>query len=146
MGRCTSRPRHRLTDAAWRSCEDGMAKRRLTIMSANGTDSQTLATSIETQGAADWSPDGTVIVYGGPFAAGQVPLRGVRTDRTPVELSSLRVRPGGYRFLRNGTGLVYLPRPESLDFWLLDLVTKKSRPLTRLSNKGNIQRLPPDSV
>ena len=86
-----------------------------------------------------WAPDGNVIVYSGPFAKGQVSLFGVRPDRTPVELPAVRVSPGGYRFLRNGTGLVYLPRPESLDFWLLDLVTKQSRQLTRLTNKGSIR-------
>ncbi|MEO6236915.1 MAG: protein kinase [Vicinamibacterales bacterium] len=160
-------------------------KHRLTVMSANGTESRTLAPSIDVYGTADWSPDstrivtggkdaeglaglfmipvdggragdpmriadgvainpvwspdGSVIVYAGPFAKGQVPLFGVRPDRTPVELPPVRVRPGGYRFLRNGAGLVYLPRPESLDFWLLDLVTKRSRQLTRLSNRGTIR-------
>ena len=160
-------------------------KHRLTIMLANGTESRTLAPSIDTYGTADWSPngasivtggkdakglaglfmipvdgehageptrladgvatnpvwspDGSVIVYAGPFAKGQVSLSGVRPDRTPVELPLVRVRPGGYRFLRNGMGLVYLPRPESLDFWLLDLATKSSRQLTRLSDKGSIR-------
>ena len=86
-----------------------------------------------------WSPDGSLIVYGGPFAAGQVSLFGVRPDRTPVTVPVVRVRPGGYRFLGNQSGLVYLARPESLDFSLLDLVTGKSRPLTSLSNKGSIR-------
>jgi len=86
-----------------------------------------------------WSPDGTVIVYSGSFAAGQVSLFGVRPDRTPVELPPVRVRPGGYRFLRDGTGLVYLPRPESVDFWLLDLVTTRSRQLTRFGNHGRLR-------
>jgi Tol biopolymer transport system component len=45
-------------------------KRRLAVMSADGTNSRTLAASIEIQGvvgqsAADWSPDGTRIVAGG---------------------------------------------------------------------------------
>ena len=45
-------------------------KRRLAVMSADGTNSRTLAASIEIQGvvgqsAADWSPDGTRIVTGG---------------------------------------------------------------------------------
>ena len=146
-------------------------KRHLAIMSADGTNSRTLAASIDIQGAAgqgtaDWSPDGTwivtggsdaqgpalfkipvdggapvrlvagqainpvwspdgnLIVYAGPFVGGQVPLLGVRPDGAPVELPHVRVRPGGYRFLPNGTGLVYLPTLESLDFWLLDLATK----------------------
>jgi Tol biopolymer transport system component len=45
-------------------------KRRLAVMSADGTNSRTLAASIEIQGvvgqsAADWSPDGSRIVAGG---------------------------------------------------------------------------------
>ena len=154
-------------------------------MSADGTNSRTLAPSLEIQGAAGqgtadwspdgawivtggrdaqgpglfkipvdggapvrlvagqavnpvWSPDGNLIVYAGTFVAGQVALLGVRPDGTPVELPTVRVRPGGYRFLPDGTGLVYLPRIQSLDFWLLDFATKASRQLTRLSNQGHI--------
>ena len=122
----------------------------LAIMSADGTDSRTLAESIATQGSADWSPDGKwivaggsdaqgpalfkipvdggapvrlvggqavspvwsrdgkLIVYAGPLEAGKVPLLGVRPDGAPVELPPVQARPGGYRFLPNGTGLVYL--------------------------------------
>jgi Tol biopolymer transport system component len=161
-------------------------KHLLTIMSANGTDSRTLAPSLDTYGTADWSPngdsiatagvdatgrpglfkiavdgehageplrladgeainptwspDGHVLVYGGPFARGQASLFAVRPDGTRVELPPLRVSPGGYRFLRDGTGLVYLPRPESLDFWLFDLRTRTSRKLTSLSRHGTIRR------
>ena len=68
-------------------------------------------------------------MYGGPVVGGQVPLLGVRPDGAPVELPDVRARlGGGHRFLPNGTGLVYLPRAQSLDFWLLDLATKKTRP------------------
>jgi Tol biopolymer transport system component len=50
-------------------------KRRLAIMSADGTNSRTLAASIEIkgtvgQGTADWSPDGAWIVTGGSDAEG----------------------------------------------------------------------------
>jgi Tol biopolymer transport system component len=83
-----------------------------------------------------WSPDGNLIVYAGKFFTGQVELLGVRPDGTPFELSPVRTRPGGYRFLPNGRGLVYLPFIPSLDFWLADFATKKSRQLTRLSNQG----------
>ena len=83
-----------------------------------------------------WSPDGNLIVYAGKLFTGQVELLGVRPDGTPVELPTVRTRPGGYRFLPNGTGLVYLPFFTSLDFSLVDLATKKSRQLTRLSNQG----------
>ena len=50
-------------------------KRHLAIMSADGTNSRTLAASIDIQGAAeqgtaDWSPDGTWIVTGGDDGQG----------------------------------------------------------------------------
>ena len=50
-------------------------KRHLSVMSADGTNAQTLAPSVEIdgaagQGAADWSPDGTRIVTGGRDAQG----------------------------------------------------------------------------
>ena len=50
-------------------------KRRLAVMSADGTNSRTLAPSVEIQGvigqgAADWSPDGTRIVMAGTDAGG----------------------------------------------------------------------------
>ena len=83
-----------------------------------------------------WSPDGKLIVYAGKFFTGQVGLAGVRPDGTPVELPPARTRPGGYRFLPDGTGLVYLPFIPSLDFWLFDLTTKTPRRLTRLGNQG----------
>ena len=75
-------------------------------------------------------------MYAGKFFTGQVELLGVRPDGTPVELPPVRTRPGGYRFLPNGTGLVYLPFIPSLDFWLVDFATKTHRQLTRLSNQG----------
>ena len=82
-----------------------------------------------------WSPDGDMIVYGGPVVGGQVPLLAVRPDGTRVELPDVRTAlGGGHRFLPNGTGLVYLPRTQSRDFWLFDFATKTTRPLTRLSD------------
>lgn len=155
-------------------------RRRLVIMSADGTESRTLAASINIRGAADWSPDGRwmvtggrddqgeglfkVPVEGGPVVrlapgqafnpvwspggslivyaaleAGQVPLLGVRPDGTPVEMPPVRVRPGGYRFLPDGTGVVYVPHMQSLDFWLLDLRTRTPRPLTSLEYQGTLQ-------
>jgi Tol biopolymer transport system component len=85
-----------------------------------------------------WSPDGNVIVYSGKFFTGQVELLGVRPDGSPVALPSVRTRPGGYRFLPDGTGLVYLPFIPSLDFSMVDLATKQTRQLTRLSNQGTL--------
>ena len=83
-----------------------------------------------------WSPDGNVIVYAGRFFTGQVELLGVRPDGTAVEMPPVRARPGGYRFLPDGTGLVYLPFIPSLDFWMVDFATKAHRQLTRLGNQG----------
>lgn len=161
-------------------------ERHLSIMSADGTNAQTLVASIGIdgaagQGAADWSPDGTrivtggrdekgpalfiipidtrapirlldgqwvnpvwsprgdLIVYAGRSVIGQVELLGVRPDGTPVELPRVFVRPGGYRFLPDGSGLVYLERIASLDFSLLDLRTSTTRPITRLRNQGALR-------
>ncbi len=155
------------------------AGRHVAIMSADGTDSRTLAASINVKGTADWSPDGKSIVTGGndgqgeglfvipvdgntpvrlvagqafnpvwspkgdlivyaDLIGGQVPLLGVRPDGAAVEMPSVRVRPGGYRFLPNGAGLVYQPSLMSIDFWLLDFATSRKRQLTRLSNRGAV--------
>jgi Tol biopolymer transport system component len=87
-----------------------------------------------------WSRDGKLIVYAGPLEAGEVPLLGVRPDGAPVPLPPVQARPGGYRFLPNGTGLVYLIGSDQLlNFWLLDLVTKTTRQLTRFSNQGDLR-------
>jgi Tol biopolymer transport system component len=159
-------------------------RRRLAIMSADGTGLRGLAESIDIQGTADWSPDGrwivtggnddtqgpalfkipvdggapvrlvagqaanpvwsptgNLIVYGGALVTGQIaPLLGVREDGAPVEMPPVQGRPGVHRFLPNGTGLVYLPRSQSPNFWVLDLATKKTRPLTRLSNQSRLGR------
>jgi Tol biopolymer transport system component len=171
-------------------------KRFLAIMSADGTNSRMLTTSVDIQGVvaqntADWSPDGAWIVTGGsdergpglfkipvdggepvrlvtgeargpvwsptgdlivyavPFAGagGRDALRGVRPDGAGVELPQVGVRLGGaHRFLRSGTGLVYLPGVETKDFWLLDLTSSTVRQLTRLSDRGylNTFDLTPD--
>jgi Tol biopolymer transport system component len=86
-----------------------------------------------------WSPDGKLIVYAGKLVAGQVPLLGVTPDGAPVELPRVKAHiGGGHRFLPDSTGLIYLPQNTSLDFWLLDLAAKKTRPLTQLSNLGRL--------
>lgn len=79
-------------------------------------------------------------MYGGAFVAGQVDLLGIRADDgTAVKLPRLRVGPGRYRFLPDGTGLVYLVDIQTTDFWRLDLATGKSRQLIRLSAPGMVQ-------
>ena len=94
------------------------------------------------QGAAInpiWSPDGNLIVYAGQSIVGQVTLKGVRPDGSPVGLPSVLMRPGGYRFLPDGKRLVYLPRIQGLDFWMLNLDTKESRQIAQLGNRGTLR-------
>jgi Tol biopolymer transport system component len=83
-----------------------------------------------------WSPTGDLIVYGGPTVSGQVPLLGVRPDGKPVTLPKVFARLGGaHRFLRDGSGLVFLAHGSG-DFHLLDLKANATRLLTHLSDKG----------
>ena len=84
-----------------------------------------------------WSPDGSLIVYAGPEVAGDKPLLAVSPNGTSVELPAIRVSAWGerVRFLPNGKALIYMQRGlPTQDFWLLDLATKKTRPLTHLNN------------
>jgi Tol biopolymer transport system component len=102
------------------------------------------------EGALDpvWSPDGTVIVYAGPFVTGALPLRAVRPDGTPVELPPLTLRFGAqggrHRFLPDGKRLVYLDYQDSegasraANFWVLDLAAQRTRRLTDLVDRGYI--------
>ena len=86
-----------------------------------------------------WSPNGDLIVFAGRSLVGQVTLLGVGSDGVTVALPQVWVRPGGYRFLPDGSGVVYLPGIHSSDFWLLDLATKETRQLTRLGNLGGLR-------
>jgi serine/threonine protein kinase/Tol biopolymer transport system component len=85
-----------------------------------------------------WSPKGDLIVYA-DIVGGQVPLLAVRPDGTPVAMPTVRVRPGGYRFLPDGSGLVFLATLQSMDFWLFDFATKQTRQLTRLARRGAVR-------
>jgi Tol biopolymer transport system component len=89
-----------------------------------------------------WSPSGDLIVYTGANVSVDAPLMAIRADGTNVELPAIRLRFDGkrYRFLPNGLALVYTQGPfPAQDFWLLDLVTKKSRQLSRLNNSAATQ-------
>ncbi len=89
-----------------------------------------------------WSPSEDLIVYTGENVSVDAPLLAIRADGTSVELPAIRLRVEGkrYRFLPNGLALVYAQGPfPAQDFWLLDLVTKKSRQLSRLNNSAATQ-------
>jgi serine/threonine protein kinase/Tol biopolymer transport system component len=84
----------------------------------------------------DWSPDGSLIVYAGPVVAGRTPFMAVRPDGSPVDLPELLGGAGRqhFRFLPDGN-LVYVPAGTE-DFWLLDLQSKKTRLIARLTARG----------
>ena len=89
-----------------------------------------------------WSSSGDLIVYTGANVSVDAPLLAIRADGTNVDLPPIRLRVDGrrYRFMPNGLALVYAQGPfPAQDFWLLDLTTKKSRQLTRLSNSAATQ-------
>jgi Tol biopolymer transport system component len=69
-------------------------KGQLILVTADGSESRTLAGSIDAQGAADWAPDGSAIVTGGSDAQGlglfRIPIDG----GTPVPLAKgLAINP-----------------------------------------------------
>ena len=78
-------------------------------------------------------------MYATEFVDGQVPLRGIGPDGTRLDLPEVRTREGGYRFLSDGSGLVYLPLIRSLDFWRLDFDTGRQRQLTQLDDRGTLR-------
>jgi serine/threonine protein kinase/Tol biopolymer transport system component len=86
-----------------------------------------------------WSQDGSLIAYTGANVSSFAPLLAVRPDGTRVELPAIQVRREGERarFLPDGNRLVYMQGTlRSQDFWLLDLATKKTRPLSHLNNSA----------
>jgi Tol biopolymer transport system component len=85
------------------------------------------------------SPDGKLILFTGAFVGGQAGLQGIRPDGTPASLPSVNVRQGGYRFLPDGTGVVYLPGLQSRDFWLIDLATGSQRQLTSFGDRARLE-------
>ncbi len=86
-----------------------------------------------------WSPDGKLIVYAGTNVSTFAPLLAVRPDGTSVEVPHISLRRLGehVRFSPDGKSLIYMQGLlASQDFWLLDLASMKSRPLTRLQNRA----------
>jgi len=89
-----------------------------------------------------WSPDGNLIVYAGTNVRTFAPLLAARPDGTGVELPQINLRRLGerVRFLPDGKSLIYMQGLlASQDFWLLDLASMKSRPLTRLQNRATMR-------
>ena len=87
----------------------------------------------------EWSPDGNLIVYSGANVRSGAPLLAIHPDGSKADFPEIIVRRLGerVRFLRDGKSLVYMQGlGTSQDFWLLDLAAMKSRPLTRLQNRG----------
>jgi Tol biopolymer transport system component len=84
-----------------------------------------------------WSPDGTIIAYSGTNSAAREPLQAVAPDGAAIDMPPIGLSPNGerLRFMPDGKSLVYTQGVfRSQDFWILDLATKKSRPLTQLNN------------
>jgi len=89
-----------------------------------------------------WSSDGSLIVYAGTNVRTFAPLLAVHPDGTSVELPKISLRRLGerVRFLPDGKSLIYMQGLlASQDFWLLDLASMKSRPLTRLENRATMR-------
>jgi serine/threonine protein kinase len=69
-------------------------KGQLILVSADGSESRTLAASIDAQGAADWAPDGSAIVTGGSDEQGLGLFRIPVDGGTPVRLTKgLAINP-----------------------------------------------------
>jgi Tol biopolymer transport system component len=89
-----------------------------------------------------WSPDGSLIVYAGTNVSTFAPLLAVHPDGANVELPHISLRRLGehVRFSPDGKSLIYMQGLlASQDFWLLDLASMKSRPLTKLQNRATMR-------
>ena len=89
-----------------------------------------------------WSPDGSLIVYAGTNVSTFAPLLAVHPDGTSIKLPEITLRRLGerVRFSPDGKSLIYMQGLlASQDFWLLDLASMKSRPLTRLQNRATMR-------
>ena len=95
-----------------------------------------------------WSPDGSLIVYGGPNVGGRQQVLGVRPDGTEVPLPSIHVPGAGaraarpsYRFMPNdGKTLVYMPaQTANKEFWVLNISTGMMRRIVSLNTHDEIR-------
>ena len=76
-----------------------------------------------------WSPHGDLIVYNGPIVEGLASLRAITPEGQTVRIPEVEVRPGGQRFMPDGSGVVY--QSNVMNFHVLDLATGTTRQLTR---------------
>lgn len=85
-----------------------------------------------------WSPDGTLIAYAGPIVGPTAPMLAVTPEGAAVPLPNIQTPFSGerFRFLPDGSGIVYMQGISRQDFRLLDLRTKTTRPLTKLNRFG----------
>ena len=85
-----------------------------------------------------WSPDGHMIVYAGPNVGPESPLLAVSPDGHAIALPPTQTSYAGegFRFLPDGSGIVYMRGLYRRDFWLLDLASKKSRLVSRFSDSS----------
>jgi serine/threonine protein kinase/Tol biopolymer transport system component len=89
-----------------------------------------------------WSPDGHLIVYGGPNVSAYQVMLAVRPDGTSVELPRILIRRQGerVRFMPDGKAIVFMQGPlRAQDFSLLTLDSMKVRVLTRLSQRDTMR-------
>lgn len=88
-----------------------------------------------------WSPDGRLIVYAGPNVGPDSPLLAVNPDGEAVDLPPTQTSYSGegFRFLPDGSGIVYMRGLYRRDFWLLDLATGTSRQLTKFSDPSALR-------
>jgi Tol biopolymer transport system component len=83
-----------------------------------------------------------LIVFAGTNVRTFAPLLAVRPDGTSVKLPEIILRRLGerVRFLPDGKSLIYMQGLlASQDFWLLDLASMKSRPLTQLQSRATMR-------
>jgi serine/threonine protein kinase/Tol biopolymer transport system component len=94
-----------------------------------------------------WSPDDSLIVYGGPNVGGRQQVLGVRRDGTAVPLPSIYV-PGpaaraaqqSYRFMPDGKTLVYMPPlTATKEFWAFNISTGMTRRIVSLNTHDEIR-------
>jgi Tol biopolymer transport system component len=86
-----------------------------------------------------WSASIDLIVYTGANVSVDAPMLAMRSDGTSVDMPAIRLRVEGqrYRLVPNAPALVYTQGPSpAQNFWQLDLVTKRSRQLTRFNNSA----------